>query len=137
VDHLHAVGDARSLGVALRERGELSVVFDADRARAELAGRPDRDLAVAGAEVVDDVLGAHVGELEHRHHQPVERRHPHHVLAGLADQRAEGVVAGAAGGAGGEEGGEQRGECGTAGRGVHGRGGLEGRRMRRPRRGRA
>jgi hypothetical protein len=119
VDHLHAVRHAGPLGVALRQRGELRVVLDADGPSAEPAGGPDRDLAVPRAEVVDEVVGGHPCQLEHRQQQRIERRHPHHILAALPDERTVGLVAGPAGRTRGQRGRQQGDEGGAAGRQVH------------------
>ncbi len=57
-DDRDPVGHARALRVARGERGQVLVVLDADRARAELLRRRDRDAAFAGAQVVDEVAVA-------------------------------------------------------------------------------
>ena len=48
---------------------------DADAARAVGLRRGDRNAAVAGAEVVDDVVLGHLGQLEHRVDDFLRRRH--------------------------------------------------------------
>src|SRR5581483_9948018 len=77
VDDRRLARDAGLLRVALRVLRHLGVVLDAVGARAELLRRRDRDLAVAGAEIVDDVV-----RLDLRH-----RQHAVDDLAGLADLR--------------------------------------------------
>ena len=84
---LHVLHRLR-LGVALRHLDHRRVVFDAQRLGAA-PRRRDGDLAVAGAEIDHVFAGAHPRHVEHRPHHLVGRRHPDHVLAGLADDRLE------------------------------------------------
>ena len=66
--------------------GHVRVVFDSDRVGAQLA-RGDCNLAVAGAEVKDQILRRDLGHAQHALHELVGRRHPHDILAGLSDLR--------------------------------------------------
>ena len=83
---------ARS-ALAPRERGEIRVVLDADRLRAEFLRRRDRYPAVSGAEIVDDVVARGLRRLQHPGDHRVGRGQPHHVLAGLAQPRPVELVA--------------------------------------------
>src|SRR6266404_3213300 len=83
------VRDARRLGVPLGERDHLGVVLDAERVRAALC-RGDHRAAVARAEIDDVVLRRHAREVEHLVDHRLRRRHPHDVLARLADFGLEG-----------------------------------------------
>ena len=58
------------------------------RGHAALGGSDDR-AAVAGAEVHQEVARHDLGHVEHAVDQRLRRRHPDHVLAGLADARLE------------------------------------------------
>ena len=93
LDDRYAIGDACPLGVASRKRGEVAIVFDADRARAECLGRGDRYLAVARAEVVHDIVARRLRRLQHPRDHRVGRGQPHHVLARLTQARAVELVA--------------------------------------------
>jgi hypothetical protein len=83
LDDRDLAGDTRALGVALCERRELAIVFDSDGLRAELLRRGNRQPAVAGAQVVDDVGARRPRHRQHPLDHGVRRRQPHDVLAGL------------------------------------------------------
>jgi hypothetical protein len=83
-DDLDASVDACTPRVASRQVGHVLVVFDADRARAELARRGNRNPAVAGTEVVHDVVARDLRGGEHRLDERIRRRNPDDVLARLA-----------------------------------------------------
>ena len=74
-----AARDAGSLRVVAGLGHEPRLELDADRARAVALRRPDRNPSVAGAEVVDDVGGGHVRELEHRVDDALRARDVLHV----------------------------------------------------------
>jgi len=93
-------GDAGGLRVGVGVLRHVGVVLDAGGAGAELLRRRDGDLAVAGAEVEVDVVRARLRHGEHAVDDVVGRRHPDHVLAGLADL---GLVLGLRGGAKGKQ----------------------------------
>ena len=84
--------------VASRQRDQLGVVLDAQRARAALGGGDDV-APVARAEVHDEVLRRHRRHVEHLLDQRRRGRHPDHVLAGLSDIGLVGAL-GRLGGAG-------------------------------------
>ena len=84
--------DARALDVAPREFGHVGVVLDADGLGAVLLCRGDWNLAIARAQVVDDIVLAGLHGLEHPGDHGVRRRYPDHVLAGLTGRGLVGVL---------------------------------------------
>src|SRR4030095_6813824 len=75
--------DDRAFDVAPREFGPVGVVFDADVLGAILLRRGDRNLPVAGAQVVDEIVLGDLDCLQHPFDESVRRRYPDYVLAGL------------------------------------------------------
>ena len=75
-------GVIRILGPTLRY--EVLGWQNAERVHAALGGGDD-GAAVAGAEIVVDVTGRQLGDVEHLFDQGLRRRHPDDVLAGLPD----------------------------------------------------
>ena len=78
-DEPDPVRHARRAGVALAFGDPRGIDVDADAARAVAPRRGDHDPPVAGAEVVDDVVLPHAGELQHRRDRSVGRRHERDV----------------------------------------------------------
>jgi hypothetical protein len=79
---LDLVLDTRLARVRLRSRHQHRIELNPHAARAELAGRGDRDAPVPGSEIVDDVLRAGAGQFEHRAHDGHRRRLEADVPAG-------------------------------------------------------
>jgi hypothetical protein len=75
------LGGGRFVG----EFHEVALELHADAERAKVLGRIDRNAAVAGAEVDDNVVLGGVGELEQAPDHALGRRHPDRVAAHLAD----------------------------------------------------
>ena len=118
LDELRARRNALLGGIAVRQRDHRRVVFDAGRrGDLEVAHCSDGDATVARAQVYQLVAGPCIGHAQHPVDQPVRRRHPDDVLAGLAHAGLEGLLRGGLGSRHkGQHGGQQRGDHGaTAG----------------------
>ena len=88
LDEARAIGHAGLLRVLARQIDHVRIEFDADGGRAALR-RGDDGAAVARAEIHVEVARSQLGDVEHPVDQRLRRRHPDHVLAGLADARLE------------------------------------------------
>ena len=62
----HAVGDFRLVGDPPGALDQLRIDLDPDAARAVLLRGDDRNAPVAGAQIVNDILGGHRRKLQHR-----------------------------------------------------------------------
>ena len=79
-----------SRAACCRDLDQLRVELHAKGARAAVRGGDDV-AAVAGPQVDDVVVLRHLRQIEHRLDELRRRRHPDHVLAGLADARLVGA----------------------------------------------
>jgi hypothetical protein len=87
LEELHAVGDALPGRVRPGFRDPVGIDVDAHAARAEPLGGRDGDPTVARPEVVEDVVLADPGDLQHLVDDALARRHVRHL--GLLVERFE------------------------------------------------
>ena len=79
----HAIANAGSLGIALRQGGQVFVVFNAPSSSAKLTGSCYGNFAVTCAQIYQFVVWPHLCGFQQLEHQVIARWQPHDILAHL------------------------------------------------------